>query len=64
MDNQKAEINLLKSTKENLTVKVKELSDAVGEKSKEIDSLLAERKSNKLNTDTLINCYKVDFILN
>lgn len=64
MDNQKAEINLLKTTKENLTIKVKELSEAVGEKAKEIDSLLAERKSYKLNTDTLINCYKVHFFVN
>lgn len=59
MDNQKTEINILKTTKENLTVKVKELSEAVAEKSKEIDSLLVDRKTYKLNTDTLINCYKV-----
>lgn len=50
----------METAKEKLQERIKELTISLSEKSEEIKATKAEYKAHKLNTDTLVNCYKVN----
>lgn len=64
MDNQKAELEFAAENKEKLQKKVKELSEVAAEKANELEAIRAEHKAYKLNTETLVSCFKVSHYYN
>lgn len=63
VDKHKTEIKLIDAVKEKLQSRLKDMNEAYAEKIKELDNIRIEFKSHKLNSETLMKCYKVCLII-
>jgi K+ transporter len=61
LDSQKTQYALVETMKEKLQERVKDLMMNLSQKSEEVKAVKAEFRISKLNSDTLISCYKVQF---